>query len=57
MKRRVKRLASLGPAEERSVDKATAGIEDDALRQALARLGRNILAEKRMLGKKGGSKN
>ncbi len=45
MKRRVKRLASLGPAEERSVDKATAGIEDDALRQALARLGRNILAE------------
>ncbi|EEY07788.1 LOW QUALITY PROTEIN: conserved hypothetical protein, partial [Brucella pinnipedialis M163/99/10] len=57
VKRRVKRLASLGPAEERSVDKATAGIEDDALRQALARLGRNILAEKRMLGKKGGSKN
>ncbi|QMV25845.1 DUF721 domain-containing protein [Brucella sp. BO3] len=57
VKRRVKRLAPLGPAEERSVDKATAGIEDDALRQALARLGRNILAEKRTRGKKNGSKN
>ncbi len=54
-KRRVKRLAPLGPAEERSIDKATAGIEDDALRLALARLGKNILAEKRSIAKKGSS--
>src|SRR5690606_27124048 len=51
-KRRAKRLAPLGPAEERRVDKATDGIEDDALRAALARLGKNILAEKRTAGRK-----
>ncbi|MDH7784845.1 hypothetical protein QBD01_000845 [Ochrobactrum sp. 19YEA23] len=51
-KRRVKRLAPLAPSEERRIDKATDGIEDDALRAALARLGKNILAEKRASGKK-----
>lgn len=52
-KRRVKRLAPLGPADERRIDKATDAIEDDALRAALARLGKNILAEKRTTGRKG----
>jgi len=46
-KRRPKRLPALAPSEERRIDKATDGIEDDALRAALARLGKNILAEKR----------
>lgn len=46
-----KRLAPLGPAEERRVEKATDGIEDDALRAALARLGKNILAQKKTAGK------
>ncbi|MBN9046646.1 MAG: DUF721 domain-containing protein [Rhizobiales bacterium] len=45
-KRRAKRAVPLGPAEERRIEKATGGIEDDALRAALARLGRSILAEK-----------
>lgn len=42
-----KRLAPLAPSEERRIDQATGEIEDDALRAALARLGKNILAEKR----------
>lgn len=42
------RPAALAPSEERRIDKATDGIEDDALRAALARLGKNILAEKRV---------
>ncbi len=56
-KRRVKRLAPLGPADERRIDKATDAIEDDALRAALARLGKNILAEKRTAGRKDGKGN
>ncbi|MDT6940330.1 DUF721 domain-containing protein [Brucella pseudogrignonensis] len=46
-RRKPKRLAPLAPSEERRIDKVTDGIEDDALRAALARLGKNILAEKR----------
>lgn len=46
-RRKPKRLAPLAPSEERRIDTATDGIEDDALRAALARLGKNILAEKR----------
>ncbi|MFD1197697.1 DUF721 domain-containing protein [Brucella gallinifaecis] len=46
-RRKPKRFATLAPSEERRIDKATDGIEDDALRAALARLGKNILAEKR----------
>ncbi len=42
-----KRFAPLAPSEERRIDQATGEIEDDALRAALARLGKNILAEKR----------
>lgn len=45
-RRKPKRIAPLAPSEERRIDKATDGIEDDALRAALARLGKNILAEK-----------
>lgn len=51
-RRKARRLAPLAPAEERRIEHATDGIEDDALRAALARLGKNILAEKRMSGKK-----
>ncbi len=46
-KSRPRRLPPLSPAEERKVEAATAGIEDDALRAALERLGKNMLAEKR----------
>ncbi|WP_343313799.1 DUF721 domain-containing protein [Brucella sp. BE17] len=49
-----KRLAPLAPSEERRIDQVTGEIEDDALRIALARLGKNILAEKRCSGKKSG---
>lgn len=46
-KRKVKRPLALAPSEERRIEKKTENIEDDALRAALERLGKNILAEKR----------
>lgn len=46
-KHKVKRPIALAPSEERRIEKTTQNIEDDALRAALERLGKNILAEKR----------
>ncbi|MFC4625082.1 DUF721 domain-containing protein [Daeguia caeni] len=40
------RPVALGAADERRIEKATETIEDDALRAALARLGKSILARK-----------
>lgn len=39
-----RQLPSIGPAQEQKIAQATSGIEDDGLRAALARLGRNISA-------------
>ena len=41
------RLRALGAAEEARVDGLTAGIEDEGLRAALARLGRAVVASRR----------
>lgn len=51
-KRRMSRPVVLGPADERRIDKTTGSIEDDALRAALARLGKNILARKQQAANK-----
>lgn len=46
-KQRVKkRPVQLAPSVEKQINQMTADVEDDSLRQALARLGKNIAAEK-----------
>lgn len=36
------------------MEKEKEGIEDDEMRKEIERIGRNIIDEKRMMGKKGG---